>query len=1069
MIRRHPLMATLVALLLICIAGAAIFALTFDLDRYRGQLQESLSRSLGTPVRLGRASLSLRHGPAFEFDDLRIGEAGDPAGSIQAEKLFLKLELRPLLQGRLTLSRLLLQAPEIRLTLARPLPAPSPPPGSQSSATALGGSTLVRSLEINDGRLYLLLPREAEQAAVLEFHQFDGNLQNLGPGARVQLELAGEFGRQGRGAPLEIRGEVLLPASATAWRQASLDLRLQLLRAAPGPLLAELNLPPGTPGWEGAADLQVQLKGSPADGLNIAATLAGDKLSLVNQRWFRQPLPLGRLSLQGSWHSSQGAERLEALSLNLDAIALKGSLIARREEPGWRFEGQLAGESPLDGLTRLLPDANPGGLTSRVKQRLAKGTLRLESLHFAGTSETLLDPARQFGLQEARLSLAGGSWQTEKAGTLGDLSLKASLKDRSLTIEQGQGSLWGKVFQFSGGAEGPFQPHPQLRLNLSGKIAAARILELLGEQSGRQGLRASGDLPVRLEARGTPEDLALDGSAELTPLAVRVDQRFDKPAGLKSEMFFTARLTPNRLELAHGRLNLPPIDARLRGTLELRGDKAFRGTVDVEGLAMDKAPQRFPFLERLQPRGGLAARLQIEGSSTRLQRYSGTLFLRDFGLHLTRAIADLNQVNGQIRLENERADIEKISARLGNSPISVSGSLTNFKQPQIALRVKAPAIRADELIFRSDRDYLRDVDGQLVIDGAGLQFKTVRVRLDGGTRAEVTGRIDDFKAPRTHLDIRADYGNIDEVIGLWQGPEPAVETPREASGETSLHITAYARQGHLGGLKFQYADGIIALRDGVLHIYPLHFRAESGYCVGQVAVVRQPSGPSLLKMSGHLENFRAGAVYSDLLHREGLITGNLRGDFYLEGLAGKQFLPTSSGGFHLEIRDGVLRRFKGLARVFSLLNVSQILSLQLPDMAREGMPFNRLDATIALNQGVLSTEDLFIDSNAMNMSLVGSLDLNTEQLDTQLGVKPLRTVDKIVTNIPLAGWLLAGDEKALLTAHFQIRGDSRNPEVMPMPINTVSEKVLGIFKRVLGLPGKVITDLGGLVEEKDAK
>jgi hypothetical protein len=195
-----------------------------------------------------------------------------------------------------------------------------------------------------------------------------------------------------------------------------------------------------------------------------------------------------------------------------------------------------------------------------------------------------------------------------------------------------------------------------------------------------------------------------------------------------------------------------------------------------------------------------------------------------------------------------------------------------------------------------------------------------------------------------------------------------------------------------------------------------------------------------------------------------LITGTLQGDFYLEGEPGSNFLPTSLGGFSLQIKNGVLRKFPFLSKVFSLLNVSQILTFNLPDMAQEGMPFNRLKGNFSLSKGILSTDDLFVDSNAMNLSLVGNADLVEQKLDLVLGVKPLRTVDKIVTQIPIAGWLLTGEEKALITAHFEIKGKSEDPEVTPIPITSVSEKVLGIFKRVLGLPGKVVTDVGDLLQ-----
>ncbi len=218
----------------------------------------------------------------------------------------------------------------------------------------------------------------------------------------------------------------------------------------------------------------------------------------------------------------------------------------------------------------------------------------------------------------------------------------------------------------------------------------------------------------------------------------------------------------------------------------------------------------------------------------------------------------------------------------------------------------------------------------------------------------------------------------------------------------------------------------------------------------------------MLKISGHLDNFDAAAIYHDLLRRKGLLTGVLQGDFYLEGTAGKKFLESSRGGFAFTVRDGVLRKFIILSKVFSIFNVSQILTLRLPDMDTEGMPFSLLRGSLALDRGVLSTEDLFVDSTSMNLSLVGDFRIREDTFDMVLGVKPLRVVDQVVTNLPLAGWLLAGEEKALFTAHFAITGKSTDPKVSAIPITSVSQKVLGIFKRVFGLPGKVVVDVGEL-------
>jgi hypothetical protein len=440
--------------------------------------------------------------------------------------------------------------------------------------------------------------------------------------------------------------------------------------------------------------------------------------------------------------------------------------------------------------------------------------------------------------------------------------------------------------------------------------------------------------------------------------------------------------------------------------------------------------------------------------------------LDQVGVHLTSVIADINDARGEILIHPGHAESRNLTLKLGSSPLDIQARVNNFKNPAIDIRVQGDSVRSDDVIFHNDQAYLRQLDGHLVIDAGGISFEPVKVRLDGGTQATVRGKVSNFSAPEVVLDIDAGYGNIDEVIALWNRPQGSPPPPEKPSEQrTRMFIAATAHQGQLGNLRFQNARGEITLRRGVLTIFPLQFAVGAGTCQGHVAVDLSKGPPALLKMSGHLENFDAFAIYHELLQRKGLVTGTLEGDFYLEGRAGQRFLETSNGGFSFTVAQGVLQKFRFLSKVFSIFNVSQILTLQLPDMDKTGMPFSSLKATAALDQGTLSTHDLFIESNAMNLSLIGDLDLKEDTLDMVLGVKPLRTVDQIVTNIPIAGWLLAGDEKALITAHFEIKGPSSDPEVSAIPVSSISGQVLGIFKRVLGLPGKVVSDVGDLFKK----
>ena len=154
----------------------------------------------------------------------------------------------------------------------------------------------------------------------------------------------------------------------------------------------------------------------------------------------------------------------------------------------------------------------------------------------------------------------------------------------------------------------------------------------------------------------------------------------------------------------------------------------------------------------------------------------------------------------------------------------------------------------------------------------------------------------------------------------------------------------------------------------------------------------------------------------------------------------------------------MLHQFQVLSKIFSLLNVSQIFAFQLPDMDVEGMPFDLLSANFQLDQGILRSEDLKIQSEAMNQAYSGQFDLIAKEVDYSVAIHPFGTVDKIVSHIPIAGWLLTGEDKALLSAHFSVKGKTSDVSVSPMPLDTLTEPTIGLLRRTLELPFKLFED-----------
>ena len=129
-------------------------------------------------------------------------------------------------------------------------------------------------------------------------------------------------------------------------------------------------------------------------------------------------------------------------------------------------------------------------------------------------------------------------------------------------------------------------------------------------------------------------------------------------------------------------------------------------------------------------------------------------------------------------------------------------------------------------------------------------------------------------------------------------------------------------------------------------------------------------------------------------------------------------------------------------------------------MVSDGMPYDEINASFSLRDGLVTTNDLFIDSNAMNITIVGEFDLVKEQMKATVGVKPLQTIDKVVSHLPFVGWVLTGKKKSLITTYFQATGSLDNPEVKSIAAQSMAKGVFNIFKRLFSLPAKLVTDTG---------
>ena len=100
--------------------------------------------------------------------------------------------------------------------------------------------------------------------------------------------------------------------------------------------------------------------------------------------------------------------------------------------------------------------------------------------------------------------------------------------------------------------------------------------------------------------------------------------------------------------------------------------------------------------------------------------------------------------------------------------------------------------------------------------------------------------------------------------------------------------------------------------------------------------------------------------------KEDILTGRLTAEAKLSVKRGA--IPMSSGlngKVVLSAKDGKLKKFLVLTKIFSIVNI-----LTITELFNTGMPYGTIDGKFYVKDGVISTDNFFLEGNSLRMSAV---------------------------------------------------------------------------------------------------
>jgi hypothetical protein len=246
--------------------------------------------------------------------------------------------------------------------------------------------------------------------------------------------------------------------------------------------------------------------------------------------------------------------------------------------------------------------------------------------------------------------------------------------------------------------------------------------------------------------------------------------------------------------------------------------------------------------------------------------------------------------------------------------------------------------------------------------------------------------------------------------------------------------------------------------DGKLLFHPFQFKGDGGDLWGEGWI--QPTERGIkFEIKPRLSNMEAKGflrtVFQKSEEEKVAVTGRVHIDkveLRGEGEDFQRVKESLNGRLRFELESGVIERFNILAKIFSVLNVSQLFRGRLPDLATKGLPYHQILASIHIKDGVASTDDFVVDSDAMKITIFGNVDLGKNLIDARIGIHPLVTLDTVLSNVPIAGYILTGDNKAFLSYIYEVKGNLDDPKIEAIPIKSMGEGFFGIIKRLLETP-----------------
>jgi uncharacterized protein involved in outer membrane biogenesis len=1052
-----PLLATIVS---VVVVGGSLLLRFLDLDTYKAEIAQQVRSALKRDLQYQTGDFSFRYGLAFRFAGVTIKEKNGRDDFVKADDLTIRIALIPLLRREVVLTRMQLSHPTLHLSRDRN--------GVFNVSDLLEGTPgaappTLKGVELKKAHITFADAAFSETPLVTELSETDLFLSQLTRGKNCDFKLSGKLNSGAGKVPVFLGGSARIAGKGEPLSATQINGRLKCGPVDAGHFLPYYGHYLPFKSLAGFLELDTTFKGRLA-AFRMKGDLQVTGLSLDYPQVFHSILTPKSVKASYELELTDHDFIISAVKANVDGLAIQGNCrLSGLYAKDLRITAKASSNRfNLKNFRQFIPYGIIVKDTADfIEQKVLGGTYKLDEGRLDGTVSQILHMERSenYNILLIRAHVEDGLVNYGSGiPSFNAIKGELGLAGKDFTLKGMSGKFGVSPFTMEGRiADYPLVVPVRYLFTMNLQPRQSELAWLLGHGRGDRTTLSEGS-QLKLTGEGTSSLYNLSGDWDLTGVSYSLPDLVAKPAGRANSLQFRGSFDKEQFRLISSRYTLPPLVLSASAASRYQGGVALE--LKTNQFSAGEVAPLLPSARKYLPAGRLQANLQARGADLETLSWGGDVALAGFSFKPGDRIKPVSGVNGNLHFNGDSLESSQLSVRLGSSLISGHGSLTGFKSPTLSLSFASPLLDLADLgLIPAGKPSLRAerVQGTLSFKNDNLQISTLSGTL-GKTHLQLKGSVQNLENPRIDLVVNSPHFELEDLLPLF--------APQQGGSSTHFTLKAHlsAAEGKALEIPFQRLKCLVMLEDKILYLQPVDFACLDGEVSGKIRMDFGSSSPRY-QVNCNLQQVSADKLLHTLGVQKQEVVGalSLQGELSAKGESAAELKQSALGAVKLRVEHGNIRKFSTLSKVFSILNVSQLFKLQLPDMVSGGMPFSKITGDFAIRDGIASTQNLLLDSNAMNISTVGKFDLVHNKLDLTIGVQPLQSVDKVVSRIPIVGWILTGKDHSLITTYFEAKGPIEDPHVTAVPVKSLAKGVLNIFKRVFELPAKLFTDTGEVI------